>query len=175
MKHRFIPLLLTLLAGGILIAAGLPESRHEFHVSYARLAIEGRTGMMQIRLFKDDLESGLRQRFDRPDLTLRADPEMDSLFSLYLNEKLVLSMGDAVVKGALVSSGEEMQNGIPVWWYTIMYEAPADFSTMHIQHDVLLEMFEDQKNVFRVKHFPSEQEWSLYFVAGDSDYDLSLG
>lgn len=165
---------LIVLAGGLLMAAGRHEPAHEFHVSYARLAVEGKVGMMQIRLFKDDLETGLRRRFDRPDFVMRADAEIDSLFTSYLNETLVLSQGGTPIAGVIASSGEELQNGIPVWWYTVVYEATQDFSEIHIRHDLLMEVFNDQKNVFRVKHFPSEKEWSLYFVVGDSDYDLTL-
>ncbi|MDZ4699277.1 MAG: DUF6702 family protein [Rhodothermales bacterium] len=173
MLHRIVPLVLTLLAGCLLMASRL-VAPHEFHVSYARLAVEGPMGMMQIRLFKDDLEAGLQNRFGISDLTMRADPEVDSLFGVYLNEKLVLSAGGIPVPGVIVSSGEELQNGIPVWWYTLSYEAPEAFAAIHIQHDVLMEVFSDQKNVFRVKHFPSEKEWSLYFVPGDSDFELTL-
>lgn len=172
--HGRLTLGALVLAGGLLMAAGRHEPAHEFHVSYARLAVEGKVGMMQIRLFKDDLESGLERRFGRPGLVMRADAEMDSLFALYLNETLVLSQDGTPMAGVITSSGEELQNGIPVWWYTVAYEAPRDLANLHIQHDLLMEVFNDQKNVFRVKHFPSEKEWSLYFVVGDSDYDLKL-
>jgi hypothetical protein len=173
MLCRIAPLVLILLAAGLSMASR-PGPPHEFHVSYARLAVEGPMGMMQIRLFKDDLEAGLRHRFALPEFTMRADVEVDSLFGIYLNEKLVINAGGAPIRGVIVSSGEELQNGIPVWWYTISYEATEVFTVIHIQHDVLMEVFSDQKNVFRVKHFPSEKEWSLYFVPGDSDFDLAL-
>ncbi len=169
--RRLVSLALILLSAASL--AGAPAA-HDFHVSYARLALEGRAGLLQIRLFKDDLELALRGRFNRPALTMKVDPAIDSLFATYLNETLILTFGDQAVPGVIVSSGEEVQNGIPVWWYTLSYETAAGFDRLHIRHDVLLDVFDDQKNVFRVKHFPSENEWSLYFVNGDSDYALSL-
>jgi hypothetical protein len=163
------------LLAGLSLGSTLPDPPHEFHVSYGRLAVEGKTAVLQIRLFKDDLEAGLRGRFGDPGLTMRADPVVDSLFTLYLNEHLVLTPAHAALRGTIVSSGEELMNGFPVWWYTVAYTSDEPIGDLHIRHDMLMEVFPDQKNVFKIKHFPSEEEWSLYFVAGDSDYALTFG
>jgi hypothetical protein len=33
------------------------EARHDLHASYGNLGVEGRTAILQIRIFKDDLVS----------------------------------------------------------------------------------------------------------------------
>ncbi|MGB0651497.1 MAG: DUF6702 family protein, partial [Rhodothermales bacterium] len=63
--------------------------RHDFHVSYSRLAVEGSTAVVRIRLFKDDLGQSLAAREGR-DLMVDISPEHDSLFTAYFNESFVL-------------------------------------------------------------------------------------
>ena len=154
--------------------SGIPrEPAHDFHVSMARMAIENNQAVIQIRLFKDDLEAGMQQYFQDPELTLQVDPRTDSLFAAYLNTKLRVIQGERQLKGAVASSGEDELFGFPVWWYTLSYSSSEPIAALRIDHQVLMEMFEDQQNVLRVTRFPSEEESMYYLVAGASEVTIS--
>lgn len=147
---------------------------HKFHVSYGRMAVEDTQAMLHIRLFKDDLEDALRQRFAAPDFILGADPHADSLFTAYFNETFVLKQDAAQVPGRIASSGEEMMGQETMWWYIIRFDAPSALHTFSIRHVMLLDVFDDQKNIFKVKHFPSEEEQSYYYTEGAEEYTMTF-
>ncbi len=147
---------------------------HKFHVSYGRMAVEENRAMLQIRLFKDDLEVALRQKFEEPDFTLAVNPHSDSLFIAYFNEVFVLKQDEVAVPGQIISSGEDQMAGEPMWWYTVSFEAPAVLKTFTVRDVVLFELFDDQKNIFKVRHFPSEKEFSYYFADGAEEYKISF-
>jgi hypothetical protein len=151
-----------------------PSTRHDFHVSIGRMAVEGNKALLQIRLFKDDLELGIQSFFGDTTLTLNTDPRTDSLFAEYLNDKFNLSQNGHPVKGVVDERGEDTLYGFPVFWYTLSFEAPAEFDELEVDHHLLMEVFEDQQNVLRISHFPSEVEKMYYLVQGSSDVKLSF-
>jgi len=154
---------------------GAPEiAAHKFHVTYGRMAVEDNLALLQIRLFKDDLEEALRVRFAAPDFTLAVTPQADSLFTRYFNEVFVLRQGALQIPGRITGSGEDELQGEAVWWYTVAFEAPEALQTFTVRHATLLDRFEDQKNIFKVKHFPSEKELSYYFTEGAEEYKIAF-
>ena len=152
----------------------LGMSAHDFHVSMARMAVENEQAILQIRLFQDDLEMGLQQFHNIDSLKLAVDPQLDSLFTAYINTTLIITYGDEQLMGSVATSGEDVLYGYPVWWYTLTYKAPASIDALHIDNQVLMEVFEDQQNVLRVTHYPSEKEKMYYLVPGNSDLDVSF-
>jgi hypothetical protein len=123
-----------------------PEgTAHKFHVSYGRMAVEDTLALLHIRLFRDDLEETLQQRFADPAFTLAANPRADSLFLRYFNEMFVLKQDDVQVPGRIVSSGEETMGREAMWWYTVQFDAPAALRTFTVRNVVLLDGFDDQK------------------------------
>jgi hypothetical protein len=165
-------------AYGFSAAANEPEAGapapHKFHVTYGRMAVEDNIAILQIRLFKDDLELTLRQKYADPAFALAADPYSDSLFTQYFNEVFVLKQGAVAVPGRIVSSGEEEMAGEPMWWYMVRFEAPADLRAFTVRDVVLFDQFEDQKNIFKVQHFPSEKALSYYFTEGAEEYHVAF-
>lgn len=147
---------------------------HRFHVSYGRMAVEDKTAMLQIRLFKDDLEIALQDKFANPDFDLAVDPQSDSLFTQYFNEVFTLKQDEVAVPGRIVSSGEEQVAGEPMWWYMVRFDAPAALDQFTVRDVVLFDHFDDQKNIFKVKHFPSDKELSYYFTEGAEEYNISF-
>ena len=147
---------------------------HKFHVSYGRMAVEDNMAMLQIRLFKDDLELALQQKFAEPEFTLAVDPHADSLFTQYFNEVFVLKQDEVAVPGHIVSSGEDEMAGEPMWWYMVRFDAPTALQTFTVRDVVLFDLFDDQKNIFKVRHFPSKKELSYYFAEGAEEYRISF-
>ena len=159
-----------------IIIALLPatETKHDFHVSIGRMAVENNQAILQIRLFQDDLEMGLQAFHSDSTLSLNVDPETDSLFAAYLNDKLVIKQGSEVLIGTVATSGEDVLYGYPVWWFSLMYEASATIEALDIDNRVLMEVFEDQQNVIRITHYPSEKENMYYMVDGNSDISVDF-
>lgn len=144
---------------------------HKFYMTYGRMAVENNQAMYQVKFFTHDLEAALQARFQQPELRLAPTPHIDSLFTTYLNERVTLMLADStVVPAALASSGEEGD----MWWYLVQYEAPSPLEAFTLQNTLLLEVFEEQKNLVKVRHFPSEANRSLYFVAGAERYAISF-
>ena len=136
---------------------------HDIHLSYTRVAVEGRVVLCRIRMFRDDLERALSRRAGKP-VTLAASAAGDSLFAAYFNEQFTLIHGGRRLAGTVVASGEEPE----MWWYTVRFEAPAPIRQLSLRNGVLFDLFDDQRNMTKVLHVASEKEFAYYFVEGDT-------
>lgn len=146
---------------------------HDFHVSYSRLAVEGSMAVVRIRLFKDDLGQALAAREGR-DIMVDILPEQDSLFTIYFNESFILRAGEETLSGRLVGSGEEVVGNEPMWWYLLEFQASSTIEGLHVDQRMLGEIFEDQKNIVQIQHFPSEKTFSLYCAEDAWEYTVSF-
>jgi hypothetical protein len=163
-------LLLSLMVG--IVLGG--EARHDLHVSYGNLGLEGTTAILQIRIFKDDLEEAL-QRFDeREPFLLEVTPEMDALFLRYLSENFRLEVDGKTLPGRILGSGYDELDREPVWWYQIAYDLPGPFDGARVTNTVLMEVFDDQSNVLRVVRFPEETRRAYYFAPGDETVEIKF-
>ena len=176
MNAFLAPLLLALILGsgpGPDVTSNDVPVAHDFHVSYSRLAVEGSMVVVRIRLFQDDLGEALGKR-EGHDVVVDISPEQDSLFQAYFNETFVMTSGEEVLTGTLVGSGEEVVGKQPMWWYLLEFQASAPIKGLNISQRILSEVFEDQKNIVQIQHFPSEKTFSLYCVADSWEYDVSF-
>ena len=153
--------LLLLAAPGVPSAAPAASS-HNFHVSYGRMAVQGRSATLQVRFFRDDLEETLKAAIGARTYRMDATADVDRHFLAYLNRHLVVTAGGTPVPGRIVGSGEEND----MWWYRVQYDAPSELRTFSIRNTLLFDTFDDQRNIFKVMHFPGEQIETLYFTAG---------
>jgi len=147
---------------------------HEFHVALGRMAVEGNQVVLQMRLFQDDLELGLQGYYEDEEIRLKVDTATDSLFAVYVNEKLVIKHGEEVLTGVVATSGEDLLYGYPVWWFSLTYEASASIDGLEIDNQVLMEVFDDQQNVLRITHYPADEEKMYYMVRGDSEIKVDF-
>ena len=175
MKAFFLPLLVLLIGSGP--AGDSSPARepvaHDFHVTYSRLAVEGTMAVVRIRLFKDDLAEALSER-EKRDVLVDTSPSSDSLFVAYFHEGFVMTSGTERLKGRLVGSGEEVVGKEPMWWYLLEFTAENPIAGLTIEQRLLSEMFEDQKNIVQIQHFPSEKVYSLYCTEDAWKYDVSF-
>jgi len=164
------PLLFVLMFG----AAPAPDAiPHDFHVTYSRLAVEDNMAVVRIRLFKDDLNQALSQREER-EVFVDTSPSSDSLFQAYFNEMFVMRADEETMSGRIVGSGEEVVGNEPMWWYLLEFTASSDIEALHVSQRILSEVFEDQKNIVQVQHFPSEKVYSLYCVEDAWEYTVDF-
>jgi len=155
--------LLALLLGVL----GLAEAPHDLHVSYGNLGVEGATAVLQVRLFKDDLEEALRRETGQELESMEATPEMDQAFLAYYTQRFLLEADGTPLQGRIIGSGLDQQDREPVWWYRIAYEAEATIRGLRITNTLLFELFTDQRNVLRVAHFPDGKRRAYYFAEGE--------
>ncbi|MDX2129365.1 MAG: DUF6702 family protein [Chloroherpetonaceae bacterium] len=142
---------------------------HNIHVSYLKIAIEGKNGMMKISFFKDDLTLAL-QSFSHEFSSLEPSTKLDSIFRLYLRNKLELAVSGKSVKLGIISSGEEGD----MWWYQLEFNSNSEIKEFDILNSCLMELYDDQKNIIQVMHFPKEKTYSYYCIAGSNRYRVKL-
>lgn len=147
---------------------------HRFHVGYANMAVEGNQVLCRVRFFADDLEEALKQYGHDNGFSLEATKETEALFLRYLSDRFQLEADANRLTASILQSGEESQGSELMWWYVLQFEAPADIAEVKLRNTMLFEAFEDQKNIVRVQHFPSEQRQTLYFTAGAEEYAFAL-
>ena len=161
-----------------LVFAAAPLAAHDVHVSYGRLAVEGRAAVLQLRFFQDDLEAALRA-FHRlpPSYRLTGAPADTRRFEAYLNARLRLSFGGRTLTGRVVSAGVDPAghdpNGGPMWVAEAVYEARAPITGFALRHTLLFEAFPTQQNLVKVMFFPSERVETLYFTAGAEQHRVT--
>jgi hypothetical protein len=68
-----------------------------------------------------------------------------------------------------VASGEDIEGAEVVWWYAFQYVAPEDAgSQLDMRNRLMFEVYEDQKNIVKIQHFPSEKQ-ETYYLTPESD------
>lgn len=147
---------------------------HDFHVSYGRMAVEGEFAVCNIRFFKDDLTEALQVFAGSPDFVLDVSPQSDSVFVAYLSEHFELTVDGESLSGTIMQSGEDVEGKEQIWWYTVQYEAAAAIEALRIRNTLLTERFDEQKNIVKIQHFPSENTLSYYFDTEDTAFDVAL-
>lgn len=166
--RRLLFLLLPLLAA-FHPAPETSARRHDVHVSNGRMAVEGNVALVQVRLFKDDLTQALTGLAGRA-VTLAPTPEMDALATRYLNRHLLVNAGGRVLVGRIVGSEEDDD----MWAYQVEYRATAPIRSLVLTNTLLFDLYDDQRNLFRVMFFPSEKTEAFYFVRGAERYEIRL-
>jgi hypothetical protein len=87
---------------------------------------------------------------------------------------VVLRSDDEIMAGSLVGSGEEVVGNEPMWWYLLEFRASETIENLFVSQRLLSELFEDQKNIVQVQHFPSEKTYSLYCAEDAWEYTMSF-
>ncbi len=150
------------------------EPRHDLHVSYGNLGVDGALAILQIRVFKDDLEEALRRFHGLDAFQMAVSPEVDALFLQYLAKKFVLEVDGTPLKGQIIGSGDDELDREPVWWYQIRFRAPDPILLARITNTVLFDVFDDQSNILRVVDFPEENRRSYYFAPGEETIEVTF-
>ena len=135
-------------------------SRHDFHVSHARVVVEGNVVLARVRFFKDDLEKALK----RP---MVDDSISHAALTSYVNKTFVVRADGALLTGEFLDGAPDKDGDQAVWWILIQYKAAKPVSALGLRDHVLFETFSDQQNLVALAKQPGDQRKSLYFQAGD--------
>jgi len=186
---RLLSVLLLGITGTAPVATPPPDPAsavpHDFHVTYGRMGIEGSVIQARLRFFQDDLALALRAYARDPEMALAVDPATDSLVTAYLDARFVVRAGareateaevvaSAPLPATILASGEEVDADQPVWWYIVEYVHDAPVARVHLDARVLLELFDDQRNILRIQYFPSEHQRTFYLTHGSSEARFAL-
>lgn len=148
---------------------------HDLHASYGNLGLEGSLAILQLRVFKDDLEDALGRFSGDDELVMEVSPAVDALFLRYLARHFVLEVEGEVLRGAIVGSGYDELDREPIWTYQVRYDAPAPIGSARITNTILFEIFPDQRNVVRIVKFPEETRRAYYFAPGEETQEVRFG
>jgi hypothetical protein len=145
---------------------------HDVHVTLTRMAVDSAAIVSRIRLFKDDLQLGLRKFHKLPQLDLGTSKDTDSLFSGYLAERVWVEADGVRLRGTVQASGVEAdEQGQPMIWFVVEYAVGAPPRKLGIRNDLLFEMFPSQQNIVNLLHVATDRRYSLYFVPGSTKLD----
>ena len=149
-------------------------SRHNFHVSHTRVAIENQVIVARTRFFLDDLTDTLARYSDADNFSLDTSPSTDSLFTSYYNQRFLITVKGKPLRGHIIGSGEDVEADEKVWWYALQYETPAEQTSVSISNTLLIEIFDDQKNVLKIQKFPSEKSSTYYFDSDETTVEVNF-
>jgi hypothetical protein len=135
---------------------------HEFHVSQCEIQYRPAQGHVAVvmHIFIDDLEAALSAKgYDSIYLcTEKERADANDLIASYLNENFIFEADDAPINFTML--GKEVSEDLMAIWCYIEAENIPPFESAVISNKVLLETFDDQKNIlsfeyqgYKKKHF----------------------
>ena len=137
------------------------ERAHDFHVSYTRMAIEGNSISAQIRMFGDDITKALIDRSKVPTLTLNS-AQGEAAAQAYLAASFpIVANGKKLVPNVASATQER-----DMWSYIVTWTAAAPVTSLTLHNAAMMEYFEDQQNIVKLKHIGSGKESTLFYSGG---------
>jgi hypothetical protein len=162
----------TLAPGGGSAAGAAAAAAHDLHVTYGAAAVENDVVIVRVRFFLDDLTNALRRHAGRADLALEDDPVTDAAFLAYFGTHFGLTVHGTSLVGRIVASGRDELDREPVWWYAVQFDAPAKVTALRVRNTLLLELFDDQRNIVKFVHFPDQTQKTYSFGRGEEAFDV---
>jgi hypothetical protein len=134
---------------------------HDFHVSYTRMAVEGSSISAQIRMFGDDITKALVSQSKTPALVLNSVPGQAAAQAYLAAAFPILANGRALVP-VIVSATQERD----MWSYIVTWTAAAPITSLSMHNAAMMEYFDDQQNIVKVKYIGSGTEATLFYSGG---------
>ncbi len=136
---------------------------HKFYVSVTNIEYYDKEKALQItsRVFIDDFEKVLEERYEVKTLigTPEEIPDADSYIEKYLNAKFLVKInGDAVQYQFL---GKKFDNDIMICFLEIPNVSLDKLNSIEIQNELLMDIFEEQKNILHFKILEKKKSFVL--------------
>lgn len=140
---------------------------HKFYVSVTEIEHNQKSQSLQIisRVFTDDLEKVLRQRYDNK-IRLGKDnetPGVQKIYAKYLTQKMTISLDHK--SRELNYVGREYDNDMVIFYIEV--ENVKDFQSIKVLNTILMDLFEEQKNLVHVENNGSTK--SLILARGKEE------
>jgi hypothetical protein len=126
---------------------------HKFYVSVTNIEYYDNGKALQItsRVFIDDFEKVLEERYDVK--TLLGTPEeilnADSYIQKYFNAKFLVKINEEPVRYQFL--GKKYDNDIMICFLEIPEISLDQLESIEIQNELLMDIFEEQKNIIHFK------------------------
>ncbi|WP_378183152.1 DUF6702 family protein [Aquimarina sp. SS2-1] len=124
---------------------------HKFYVSVTQIEYREEQKSLQIisRIFIDDLEEVLRQRYDKTIelVSEQQEAKVDQYLRTYLKQKLNIIVNDQPVVFSFI--GKEYDNDLVLCYLEV--ENVTSFETISVTNQALMDFFEEQQNIIHVK------------------------
>ena len=146
----FLPLLLFLGA-------------HKFYVSVTNVDYYAKGEALQItsRLFIDDFEKALEERYEVKSLLATPDEivNADVYIEKYLKAKFLVKINGEAVSYQFL--GKKFDNDILICFLEIPNVSIDQLRTIEIQNELLMDLFEEQKNILHFKILENKKSFVL--------------
>jgi len=135
----------------IILPVLLSVNAHKFYVSVTEVEYVKEKKSVQIisRIFIDDLENALRQRYEKR-LTFAPKneaEEVEAYLERYLKDKITIKINDKTADFKFI--GKEYDNDI-VFCYLEVVDV-KEIKSFQISNKVLFDSFDDQQNIVKLK------------------------
>ena len=136
---------------------------HKFYVSVTNIEYydKGKTLQITSRVFIDDLEKALEARYEVK--TLLGTPEeiqnADEYIKKYLNAKFLVNINGKPSRYHFL--GKKYDNDIMICFLEIPEISLEQLNSIEIQNEVLMDMFEEQKNILHFKILEKKKSFVL--------------
>lgn len=132
---------------------GTTADMHEFHLSKSTINYDTESQSIQItmHLFIDDLEDALAAR-EVPKLyigTEKEDSTANSFIGQYIADQFTLQVGKKALEQYFL--GKELSEDLAAIWCYIEISDIDMNDDLQFQNDILMEIFDDQKNVMEFR------------------------
>ena len=140
------------------------ESMHDFHLSKCEIEYSETEDALQISisLFIDDLELALQQQgHDSLRIcTKKEAPEAEQLILSYLDKYLRFTIDNQNVQLEWV--GKEVSEDLSAVWCYLQISSIEPKKNISITNEVLMELFEDQQNLVKLKYSKDKKSFFLF-------------
>ncbi|MBP6795383.1 MAG: hypothetical protein KA143_10030 [Saprospiraceae bacterium] len=148
-----VKLILTFILLSFLPAGISKNIFHDIHISKCEIQFNEETSAFEVatQIYLDDLQKSLTNS-GVPDLHLFTDKESkdaDNQIYSYLSKKLLLEVNDKAISGTFIGR-EQSEDLLAIWCY-IEFKSIREFNRIKIKYDVLMDIYDDQKNIVNIK------------------------
>ncbi len=148
---------------------------HEFHISKCLIEFNEKEKALQftLHLFIDDLEEALRQQ-GADKLFICTDKEVEKAEEYiykYLQQKLAISLEGQQMDYTFI--GKEMSEDMVAVWCYLEIENVENIHQLHVKNSILLEAFDDQKNIISIIG-PNKKKGYLLFNNAKNEETLEF-
>jgi len=151
------------------------EAAHDFHLSKTDVNYKTENKALQVTIhtFIDDTEEALRNIEDLEYKFFESKEHMatDSIFSMYLQENLVIKVDGE--EQAFYYLGKEQSDDILGVYTYLEIEGITAFENLEISNSILMDIFDDQKNIINVKVDNKSKAFHI-LTKGDSSKQIKL-
>ena len=141
----------------------LSFSVHEFHVSkcLVNYSEESQSLQISIHIFIDDFEDALKEKDSQLFLgSEKEKPQADQLVQDYLSNKLKIKVDQKTTSFNYI--GKEVSEDLAALWCYFEIESVHPDNFIEVENTILMELFEDQKNIVSVKGPKKSKAYFLF-------------